>query len=80
LRHFPYPERTLVPESQIPKFLYRDQLRLGEAGTQRLDDQRLLFRLETIAQGFANPQKNGCGTDGWNFLDVLWRTNPRGST
>jgi len=66
-----------VPEAEVPNFLYRDQWRLGEAGFQRLDDQRLVFRLETIAQGFANPEQSGCGTDGWNFLDVLWRVNPR---
>jgi hypothetical protein len=66
-----------VPESQIPRFLYRDLLKIGEAGIQRLDDEHLLFRMEAIAQGYASSEKNGCGAPGWNFLDVLWRTNPR---
>ena len=66
-----------VPESKIPSFLYRDLLRLGEDGMQRLDDNHLLFRMEALAQGFANAGKNGCGSDGWNFLDVLWRVNPQ---
>jgi hypothetical protein len=65
-----------VPESEIPRFLHRDLLRLGEDGIRRLDDARLLFRMDAIAQGFANAEKNGCGSDGWRFLDVLWRVNP----
>jgi len=65
-----------VPESEIPRFLYGDLVRLGEDGMRRLDDARLLFRLDAIAQGFANAEKNGCGSDGWRFLDVLWRVNP----
>jgi hypothetical protein len=66
-----------VPESQIPRFLYRDLLRIAEAGIPRLDDKHLLSRMEAIAQGYANSEKNGCGTQGWNFLDVLWRINPQ---
>ena len=65
-----------VPESEIPRFLHGDLLRLGEDGIQRLDDEHLLFRMEAIAQGFANPEKNGCASPFWNFLDVLWRVNP----
>jgi hypothetical protein len=66
-----------VPESEIPKLLYRDLLRLGEDGTRRLGDAHLLFRMEAIAQGFANSEKSGCGSDGWSFLDVLWRVSPQ---
>jgi hypothetical protein len=33
--------------------------------------------MDAIAQGFANAERNGCGSDGWHFLDVLWRANPR---
>ena len=66
-----------APEAKIPGFLYRDLLGLGEDGVQRLDDKHLLFRMEAIAQGFANSEKNGCGSDGWGFLDVLWRVNPQ---
>ena len=66
-----------VPESKIPRFLNRDILRIGEAGIQRLDDKHLLFRMEAIAQGYANSEKNGCGAQAWNFLDVLWRLNPQ---
>ena len=66
-----------VPESEIPRFLHGDLLRLGEDGIQRLDDKHLLFRMETIAQGFANSEKNGCASPFWNFLDVLWRVNPQ---
>ena len=66
-----------MPEAEIPRFLYRDLLRLGEDGIQRLDDAHLMFRMEAIAQGFTNSEKNGCGSQGWNFLDVLWRVNPQ---
>lgn len=65
-----------VPESDVPRFLHDDLMRLGEDGVRRLDDARLLFRMDAIAQGFANAEKNGCGSDGWRFLDVLWRVNP----
>jgi len=66
-----------VPESEMPRFLHRELLRLGDDGVQRLDDERLLFRMDAIAQGFANSEKNGCASPGWNFLDVLWRVNPQ---
>ncbi len=66
-----------VPETKIPKFLARDLLALGEDGMQRLGDRPLLLRMEAIAQGFANSEKNGCASDGWSFLDVLWRVNPQ---
>ena len=66
-----------VPESEIPRFLHSDLLRLGGDGIQRLDDAQLMFRMEAIAQGFANSEKNGCASPGWNFLDVLWRVNPQ---
>jgi hypothetical protein len=65
-----------VPESEIPRFLNRDLFMLGEDGMRRLDDRHLLFRMDAIAQGFANAEKNGCGLEGWNFLDALWRLNP----
>ena len=65
-----------VSESEIPRFLNGDLMRLGEDGIRRLDDARLLFRMDAIAQGFANAEKNGCGADGWHFLDGLWRVNP----
>ena len=66
-----------VPESNIPKFLTGDLLRLGEDGIRRLPDQKLMFRMDAIAQGFANAEKNGCGSAGWSFLDALWRVNPQ---
>jgi hypothetical protein len=66
-----------VPESEIPRFLYGDLMRIGEDGIRRLDDARLLFRMDAIAQGFADAEKNGCGADGWHFLDALWRLNPQ---
>ena len=66
-----------VPEAKIPRFLARDLLALGEDGIQRLGDKHLLFRMEAIAQGFANSEKNGCDSDGWSFVDVLWRVNPQ---
>jgi hypothetical protein len=66
-----------VPESEIPRFLHSDLLRIGEDGIQRMDDKHLLFRMEAIAQGFANSEKNGCASPFWNFLDVLWRVNPQ---
>ena len=66
-----------VPQAEIPRFLYGDLMKLGEDGIRRLDDARLLFRMDAIAQGFAQAEKNGCGSDGWRFLDVLWRVNPR---
>ena len=66
-----------VPEAKIPGLLHRDLLRLAEDGIQRLNDEHLLFRMEAIAQAFANAENNGCGSNGWNFLDVLWRVNPQ---
>jgi hypothetical protein len=66
-----------VPETKIQKFLARDLLALGEDGMQRLGDKHLVFRMEAIAQGFAHSETNGCDSDGWSFLDVLWRVNPQ---
>lgn len=66
-----------VPENEIPRFLHGDLMMLAEEGVRRLNDARLLFRMDAIAQGFANAEKNGCGSDGWRFLDALRRVNPQ---